>query len=932
MAKKPNKRVSPNEVYSYLISKGVPTQHAIGMMANIRHESNFIPTAIGDSGTSGGFFQHHASRFTGLKKHTGGDLTNWKKQIDYALSESDTKNYLKKDFKTPEEASYWFTTKWERPANAGTKAVQRQGWIKEFMSNRGKDWNAPTYNPEGLSEEELYASNMPTVEGEYQAEVPAEVLAQQQKRDKEVEDLRAENKRLSEKEDEDLAAEKEKTSKEKQELLAAEEEQMKQTQFADALAEVKPQAPYQEPTEDVSRNPELYQQNLGFEVQQAQNLFQGSIPTPEVQEAKYGGYFEDGGVTIPVIEDMGDMVDIPDFGKTWVPNWSKMAEQAKKLGAKKVKTRSGTIIEFDDNWKPITSDDNPSFGDGGKQVKEKPADQEEFKKFHDTLPKNLQDPNFETADYSAPDQYNLYGMWETVGKPKSFEEVKDGDYFPLQSDGTYHGFTVGGDNEFLKPINHPTVGKELWFAKYSDDPYFRDNQVIVNEKGRYEYVPNYGVNNSGPRVQNFDYDFKTVDPNEETTEYAYGGEVDDSTEFNNFYQSLPISLQTEDNLDNLHSLWIESGKVSSYDEIDTPDNFDFERQVLEYGDGGKTTYTFPERDLYKGEDEYFYNNQHVGGMATEDNHIIINPYSKLNNEERDSIRKNEAARLAMRNGYPRPSFELSTEQKEKFGQYSQDEQDQKETIIGRIISGDPSVGGITKEQQMYADELASVLKVAPNLQNNSGPRNNIIDEEFDLGGTPDNFDFERQVLEYGNGGPVSPVVNTSGPRDFVPGSTDYDNYEPSDEEKAWMMSNIVRHAGQGNKAAMRMMNENTKDYTFTGEEYDEQMQRYAGVPTGEKGTHFSASMGNSFVPFIQEGGNGELYYNGRANPNDAEAIPFKSGQEAEFFANYYKKANPPMMREWTKNHYSEEEFDLGGTFDKLLDPNNITAFKKKYGI
>jgi hypothetical protein len=514
--KKPNKRVSPNEVYSYLISKGVSTQHALGMMANIKHESNFIPTAVGDNGTSAGLFMHHNSRYDALKKHTKGDLTNWKKQIDYALTEPDTKKYLSQKFTTPEKASYWFTTQWERPSNAGSKAVQRQGWIKEFMVNRGKNWEAPTYNPEGLSEEELYASNMPTAEGEYQAEVPADVLAQQQKRDQEVEDLRAENKRLSEKEDEETAAERERLSKEKQELLAAEEEQMKQTQFADALAEVKPQAPYQEPTEDASRNPELYQQNLGFEVQQAQNLFQGSIPTPEVQEAKYGGY----------------------------------------------------------------------FGDGGKQVKEKPADQEEFKKFHDTLPKNLQDPNFETADYSAPDQYNLYGMWETVGKPKSFEEVKDGDYFPLQRDGTYHGFTVGGDNEFLKPINHPTVGKELWFAKYSDDPYFRDNQVIVNEKGRYEYVPNYGVNNSGPRVQNFDYDFETIDPNEETTEYAYGGEVDDSTEFNNFYQSLPISLQSEDKLDNLYTLWKESGKVSSYSDINQFDNFDFERQVLEYGDGG----------------------------------------------------------------------------------------------------------------------------------------------------------------------------------------------------------------------------------------------------------------------------------------------------------------------------------------------------------
>lgn len=294
MAKKQSKRVSPNEVYSYLISKGLSVPHAIGMLANIKHESNFVPTETGDNGTSAGLFMHHNDRYENLKKFTGGDLSNWKKQIDYALTEPITKQYLKQKFSRPEEASYWFTTKWERPANAGVRALERQGYVKEFLNNRGKNWDAPLYNPEGLTEEQIYASNLPQVDGEYQPEVPVDILAQQTKRDQEVENLRAENKRLTEKEDAELAVEREKESKEKQELLAAEEEQMKQTQFADALAEVAPQPAYKPTEEFVSRNPELYQQNLGFEVQQAQNLFSNSIPTSEVQEAKYGGYFEDG--------------------------------------------------------------------------------------------------------------------------------------------------------------------------------------------------------------------------------------------------------------------------------------------------------------------------------------------------------------------------------------------------------------------------------------------------------------------------------------------------------------------------------------------------------------------------------------------------------------------------------------------------------------
>jgi hypothetical protein len=127
-------------------------------------------------------------------------------------------------------------------------------------------------------------------------------------------------------------------------------------------------------------------------------------------------------------------------------------------------------------------------------------------------------------------------------------------------------------------------------------------------------------------------------------------------------------------------------------------------------------YSYPERDLYPSEDEFLKENTHVGGMAAEDDHVIINPYSPLPKEMKDLVRINETARLAMRNGYPRPTFDLTPKQKEFYSTiqngkpYSEDLQDIKETIAARIMTGDDSAQDYTKEQEMYADKLFDVLK------------------------------------------------------------------------------------------------------------------------------------------------------------------------------------------------------------------------------
>lgn len=147
--------VSENEVYNYLVNdKGISDNHAKGMLANIKAESGFNTVAIGDRGSSGGLFQHHNDRYSKLKNHVKGDLTDWKGQIDFALTESATKKYLSKSFENPQQASTWFTINWERPSDAQNKAAKRvQDYFGSGSGNSYDQISVKTlpYTPIGYS-------------------------------------------------------------------------------------------------------------------------------------------------------------------------------------------------------------------------------------------------------------------------------------------------------------------------------------------------------------------------------------------------------------------------------------------------------------------------------------------------------------------------------------------------------------------------------------------------------------------------------------------------------------------------------------------------------------------------------------------------------------------------------------------------------------
>jgi hypothetical protein len=107
--------------------------------------------------------------------------------------------------------------------------------------------------------------------------------------------------------------------------------------------------------------------------------------------------------------------------------------------------------------------------------------------------------------------------------------------------------------------------------------------------------------------------------------------------------------------------------------------------------------------------EYFKNNPNVTGMATEDNRVILNPYSKLTDKEKEAVALNEAARIKMRTDKSlAPNFELTPSQAEFLNSntYKQaSDADRKATIAARILSGDPSAGTPTEEQTQFVNKL-----------------------------------------------------------------------------------------------------------------------------------------------------------------------------------------------------------------------------------
>jgi len=120
------------------------------------------------------------------------------------------------------------------------------------------------------------------------------------------------------------------------------------------------------------------------------------------------------------------------------------------------------------------------------------------------------------------------------------------------------------------------------------------------------------------------------------------------------------------------------------------------------------------REPLQSEMDYFDKNRNVTGMAAEDNKDILNPYSNLNEQQKDALIKNEATRILIRTGQiEKPNFDLTEEQNKYLDNTkyykNASEDDRKATIAARLFTGDTSGQNATEEQMNYISKLSDLF-------------------------------------------------------------------------------------------------------------------------------------------------------------------------------------------------------------------------------
>ncbi len=125
-------------------------------------------------------------------------------------------------------------------------------------------------------------------------------------------------------------------------------------------------------------------------------------------------------------------------------------------------------------------------------------------------------------------------------------------------------------------------------------------------------------------------------------------------------------------------------------------------------------YGYEVRIPFDSELGFFKANSTVSGMATEDKKIILNPFIRLNPEQEESVLRNEATRLFLRDKKYKYDFDITPEQKEIFKDTiygkPENENELKSTILSRALSGDPSSGTISPRQQNWVDWIRKKLE------------------------------------------------------------------------------------------------------------------------------------------------------------------------------------------------------------------------------
>jgi hypothetical protein len=131
---------------------------------------------------------------------------------------------------------------------------------------------------------------------------------------------------------------------------------------------------------------------------------------------------------------------------------------------------------------------------------------------------------------------------------------------------------------------------------------------------------------------------------------------------------------------------------------------------------------------------WFKVNPDIAGYASEDNYVVLNPFSKLTITESASIVINEGVRLMMRAFKLAPHFQITATQRKRFSNtiYESNSISLCETILARIIAGDPSSENPTELQLGYAQAISDIFDNLVILEGSDETHNDLLDVVHNL--------------------------------------------------------------------------------------------------------------------------------------------------------------------------------------------------------
>lgn len=131
-----------------------------------------------------------------------------------------------------------------------------------------------------------------------------------------------------------------------------------------------------------------------------------------------------------------------------------------------------------------------------KRTTNDPEDYQQFLDYSTTAPENRRP--YENYFYGNPNEYDHYGMWDALGKPKNFNQALEMNpwWEPDPYDKMYHGFSVNPNTGVFLKAGKPgesKPGDTTWMeiaGHYLSPRAQMDTPVFDPELQRFKYIPN----------------------------------------------------------------------------------------------------------------------------------------------------------------------------------------------------------------------------------------------------------------------------------------------------------------------------------------------------------------------------------------------------------------------------------------------------------